>query len=222
MELERGRGERLLARRGSFCSLTSPSQAAFDPPVDEVEPPENLTEMLRAWRGGDRAAFDRIAPLIYDELRRIAAFHLRGERPGHTFGPTELISEAYLRLAGAAQLEFHDRAHFFAIASRSMRQILVDHARKRCADKRGAGERPAELDETLVAVDRPWELVALDDALEELSRVDERKARVTELHYFGGLTQDEIAAVCNVHINTVARDLRLAEAWLRSRMRDNT
>jgi RNA polymerase sigma factor (TIGR02999 family) len=189
--------------------------------VGEDEPPENLTELLRAWRGGDRAAFDRVAPLIYDELRRIAAFHLRGERPGHTFGPTELISEAYLRLAGAAQLEFHDRAHFFAIASRSMRQILVDHARKRCADKRGAGERPAPLDETLVAVDRPWELVALDDALEELAQLDERKARVTELHYFGGLTQDEIAAVCNVHINTVARDLRLAEAWLRARMRDS-
>jgi len=162
----------------------------------------------------------RVAPLIYDELRRIAAFHLRGERPDHTFGPTELISEAYLRLAGAAQLEFQDRAHFFAIASRSMRQILVDHARKRCADKRGAGERPAQLDETLVAVDRPWELVALDDALEELARLDERKAQITELHYFSGLTQDEIAAVCNIHINTVARDLRLAEAWLRSRMRE--
>ena len=188
--------------------------------MDEDEPPENLTELLRAWRNGDRTAFDRVAPLIYDELRRIAAFHLRGERPGHTFGPTELISEAYLRLAGAAQLEVHDRAHFFAIASRSMRQILVDHARKRCADKRGAGERPIELDETVVAVDRPWELVALDDALEELAQLDERKARVTELHYFGGLTQDEIAAVCEVHVNTVARDLRLAEAWLRSRMRD--
>ena len=184
------------------------------------EAPQNLTELLRAWRGGDRDAFDQVAPMIYDELRRIAAFHLRGERPDHTFGPTELISEAYLRLVGAVQLEFHDRAHFFAIASRSMRQILVDHARKRCADKRGAGERPVQLDETLVAVDRPWELVALDDALEELAKLDERKARVTELHYFGGLTQDEIAAVCDVHINTVARDLRLAEAWLRSRMRD--
>lgn len=198
--------------------MTSPSRPAFDPPVGGD--PQNLTELLRAWRGGDRAAFDQVAPMIYDELRRIAAFHLRGERPDHTFGPTELISEAYLRLAGAAQLEFHDRAHFFAIASRSMRQILVDHARKRCADKRGAGERPTQLDETLVAVDRPWELVALDDALDELAKLDERKARVIELHYFGGLTQDAIAAVCDVHINTVARDLRLAEAWLRSRMRD--
>lgn len=180
---------------------------------------ENLTSLLRAWQRGDRAAFDEIVPLIYDELRRLAAFHMRGERPEHTFGPTDLISEAYLRLAGGAELEFKDRAHFFAIASRSMRQILVDHARKRCADKRGAGERPAEFDETRVAIDRPWELVALDDALEELTRFDERKARVTELHYFGGLTQDEIAAVCDIHVNTVARDLRLAEAWLRSRLR---
>ena len=180
---------------------------------------ENLTSLLRAWQRGDRAAFDEIVPLIYDELRRLAAFHMRGERQDHTFGPTDLISEAYLRLAGGAQLEFKDRAHFFAIASRSMRQILVDHARKRCADKRGAGERPTEFDETRVAIDRPWELVALDDALEELTKFDERKARVTELHYFGGLTQEEIAAVCEVHVNTVARDLRLAEAWLRSRLR---
>jgi RNA polymerase sigma factor (TIGR02999 family) len=177
---------------------------------------DHLTDLLRAWRQGDRAAFDEIAPLIYDELRRLAAFHLRGERPDHTFSPSDLISEAYLRLAGGAQLEFQDRAHFFAIASRSMRQILVDHARKRAADKRGAGERPAEFDETGVAVDRPGELVALDDALEELARFDERKARITELHYFGGLTQDEISAVCGVHVNTVARDLRFSEAWLRS------
>ena len=181
-------------------------------------PPDNLTNLLRAWRHGDRAAFDEIAPIIYDELRRLAAFHLRGERPGHTFGPTDLISEAYLRLAGGAQLEFNDRAHFFAIASRSMRQILVDHARKRGAEKRGAGERPTEFDETRVVADRPWELVALDDALEELAKFDERKARVTELHYFGGLTQEEIAAVCDIHVNTVSRDLRLSEAWLRSRL----
>lgn len=179
---------------------------------------DELTMLLRAWRNGDRAAFDQVAPLIYEELRRIAAFHLRGERPGHTFGPTELISEAYLRLAGG-KLEFADRAHFFAIASRSMRQILVDHARKRCADKRGAGERTVALDETQVSTDRPFELIALDDALEALAKFDERKARITELHYFGGLTQDEIAAVCGVHVNTVARDLRLSEAWLRSRLR---
>jgi RNA polymerase sigma factor (TIGR02999 family) len=178
-----------------------------------------LTVLLRAWRQGDRAAFDQIAPLIYDELRRIAAFHLRGERPGHTFGPTDLISEAYLRLVGGAQLELQDRVHFFAIASRNMRQILVDHARKRCAEKRGAGERPLELDEKQIATDRPQELVALDEALEELAKFDERKARIIELHYFGGLTQDEIAAVCDVHVNTVARNLRLGEAWLRRQLR---
>ena len=177
--------------------------------------------MLRAWQRGDRTAFDAIVPMVYDELRRLSAFHLRGERPDHTFTPTDLISEAYLRLAGGTQLEFNDRAHFFAIASRCMRQILVDHARKRGARKRGAGERPTEFDETRVAaIDRPAELVALDEALDELAAFDERKARIIELHYFGGLTQDQIAAVCSLHINTVARDLRLAAAWLRTRLRE--
>jgi len=183
------------------------------------ELPPNLTNLLRAWRQGDRAAFDEMAPLIYDELRRMAAFHLRGERPGHTFSPTDLISEVYLRLAGGTQLEFNDRVHFFAIASRNMRQILVDHARKRCADKRGAGERPLELDETRISTDRPWELVALDDALVELAKFDERKARVIELHYFGGLTQEEISTVCEIHVNTVSRDIRFSEAWLRRQLR---
>lgn len=178
----------------------------------------NLTELLRAWRQGNRAALDEIAPLIYDELRRLASFHLRGERPGHTFSPTDLISEAYLKLVGGAALEFQSRAHFFAIASRSMRQILVDHARGRCAEKRGAGARPTAFDERLVATDRPWELVALDDALEDLAKFDERKARVTELYYFGGLTHEEIAAVCDLHANTVSRDLRLSQAWLRARL----
>ena len=171
--------------------------------------------LLRAWRQGDQAAFDEVAPLIYDELRRMAAAHLRAERPGHTFSPTDLISEAYLKLAGGAGLEFHDRAHFFAIASRNMRQILVDHARRRCRDKRGAGEAPIALDETILATDRPWDLIALDEALEALAKLDPRKARVVELHYFGGLGHDQIAAVCEVHVNTVARDLRFSEAWLR-------
>jgi RNA polymerase sigma factor (TIGR02999 family) len=178
----------------------------------------SLTVLLRAWRQGDRAAFDRIVPLIYDELRQLASFHLRGERPGHTFGPTDLISEAYLRLAGGVELEFNDRVHFFAIASRNMRQILVEHARKRCAKKRGAGEPLLELDEARIATDRPWVLIALDEALDELAKFDERKARVIELHYFGGLTHAEIAEFCAIHVNTVARDLRLAEAWLRRQL----
>ena len=180
---------------------------------------ENLTTLLRAWQRGDRAAFEQIAPAIYGELRRLSMLHLRGERPGHTFAPTDLISEAYLRLAEGAQLEFNDRAHFYAIASRCMRQILVDHARKRSAKKRGAGERVTEFDETRVAIDRPAHLVALDHALDELATFDERRARIIELYYFGGLTQEEIAAVCDVHVNTVARDLRLATAWLRGQLR---
>jgi RNA polymerase sigma factor (TIGR02999 family) len=175
--------------------------------------------LLRAWREGERAALDELVPLIHDELRRLAAFHLRGERKDHTLRPTELVSEADLKLAGGVASEFHDRVHFFAIASRLMRQILVDHARKRARGKRGQGVRPEEFVETLVVTDRPWELVVLDAALEKLATFDERKARVIELHYFGGLTHDEIATVCEVHANTVARDLRLGEAWLRRELR---
>jgi RNA polymerase sigma factor (TIGR02999 family) len=182
----------------------------------------NLTTLLRAWQRGDRAAFDEIVPIVYEELRRLSAFHLRGERLGHTCTPTELISEAYLRLAHGAQLELADRAHFFAIASRCMRRILVDRARKRAARKRGVGERLAEFDETRVAIERPADLVALDDALCELAKFDDRKARTIELYYFGGLTQDEIAAVSDVHVNTVARDLRIAASWLRSQLRTST
>jgi len=177
--------------------------------------PRSLTMLLRAWRQGDQTAFDEVAPLIYDELRRIATTHLLGERPGHTFSPTDLISEAYLKLAGSAVPEFNDRAHFFAIASRNMRQILVDHARKQCSRKRGARGQVVDLDETIAATERPWDLVALDEALDRLAKLDPRKARIVELHYFGGLTHAEIAAVCDIHINTVARDLRFSEAWLR-------
>lgn len=179
------------------------------------EPKPDVTSLLRAWRQGDRAAFDQVVPLIHDELRRLAAFHLYGERPGHTFSPTDMISEAYLRLASGGRLEFNDRAHFFAIASNNMRQILVDHARKRGTAKRGAGHRPVEFEDRRVAVDRPWELVELDDALLELAKQDERKSKVVELYYFGGLTQDEIAEVLGIHINTVGRELRFSEAWLR-------
>lgn len=183
-----------------------------------VSGPENVTTLLHAWQRGDRAAFDAIVPLIYDELHRLAEIHLRGEWNAHTLSPTVLVSEVYLRLVGGAPLELHDRAHFLATASRKMRQILVDHARKRCADKRGGGQRPDELDPGLVAKDRSAEFVALDEALDQLAEVDERKARIIELHYFGGMTQPEIAAACDLHVNTVARDLVFAQAWLRSRL----
>jgi RNA polymerase sigma factor (TIGR02999 family) len=155
--------------------------------------------------------------LVYDKLRRLAACHLRRELRTHALDPADLVSEVYLRLA-RTDLEFTDQTHFLAIASWKMRQILVDHARKHLASKRGSGECPVPFDETLVASDRPRELVALGDALEELMQLDERKAQVTALRYFGGLTQDEIAAACGIHVNTVSRDLHLSEAWLRGRV----
>ena len=147
------------------------------------------------------------------------ARHLRGERTSHTFSPTALISAMYVKLVNGEDLEFNDRAHFFAVVSRIMRQILVDHARQRRAGKRGAGEGPVEIDPSRIAADRPWELAAVDDALDELARRNGRGARIIELHYFGGLTQKEIAEVCGIHPNTVARDLRFSKAWLRSYLR---
>jgi RNA polymerase sigma-70 factor (ECF subfamily) len=177
---------------------------------------KDVTTLLRAWgQRGDQAAFEKIWPVIYDELQRRAVRLLRRERTGQTLAPTDLIHEVYLRLAGGLQLELKDRAHFFAIAARCMRQILVDRARRRSAGKRGAGHRPTQLDEKRIAIDQPGDIVALDKALDELAKFHERKARVVELHFFGGLTHAEIAAVCDVHVNTVARDLHFSVAWLR-------
>lgn len=175
--------------------------------------------LLRDWRNGDHGALDELMPRVYAELHRLAVGYMRGERAGHTLRATDLVGEAYLRLADAGPSDWNDRVHFFAIAARTMRQILVDHARKRDAAKRGGGNRPVTFDEGLVAGDRPTELIALDDALEALAKFDERKARVLELHYFGGLKQDEVAEAIGVHVNTVARDLRLAEAWIHQHLR---
>jgi RNA polymerase sigma factor (TIGR02999 family) len=180
-----------------------------------------FTNLLHDWRGGDRSALDELMPLIYGELHKIAARHLRGERAGHTFKPTDLVAEAYLKLADGTPPELADRVHFFAVAARSMRQILVDHARKRDAGKRGAGERPVTFDEGLVGTDRPGELLSLDAGLEALAKFDAQKARIVELHYFGGLTQDEVATVLEIHVNTVARNLRLAEAWIHAHLKDH-
>lgn len=183
--------------------------------------PRTVTLLLRDWQGGDRAALDELVPRVYHELHRIAAGYLHRERPGHTLRPTDLVSEAYVRLVGGEHPEWSDRVQFYAIAARTMRQILVDHARKRDAAKRGGGERPIELDDRVGHDARPIELLALDDALVALAEVDDRKARVIELVYFGGLTHDEIAKVLDVHVNTVARDLKVAEAWLQRRLRDD-
>ena len=174
----------------------------------------SVTLLLRAWAQGDREALDRLTPIVYGELRRLAGVCLRRERPGHTLSPTELVSEAFLRLADGQHPAYEDRVQFFAVAARHMRRILVDHARRRAADKRGGCDRPVTFDEALVSGERPEELVALDDAIEALAAVDERKARAVELHYFGGMGHKEIAEALSVHENTVARDLRTAEAWL--------
>ncbi|MBL8619995.1 MAG: sigma-70 family RNA polymerase sigma factor [Myxococcales bacterium] len=182
------------------------------------EPAATVTLLLRAWRDGDRGALDALIPRVYDELYRLAATFMRGERPGHTFSPTDLVSEAYLRLGSAQPEQWNDRVHFFALAARAMRQVLVDHARRRTAGKRGAGARPVTLDDQIVGADRPEELLLLDAALTALAGEDERKARVVELHYFGGLTQAEVAQALEVHPNTVARDLRFAQAWLQRHM----
>jgi RNA polymerase sigma factor (TIGR02999 family) len=172
-----------------------------------------VTVYLRAWQDGDAAAFDRLIEIVHAELHRLASARMRGERAGHTFSPTDLVSEAFLRLAGT-NLDWHDRAHFFAVAARTMRQILVDHARAKTALKRGGRAQPVTLDEQQIANGRPEELLALDDALTALAVVDERKARTIELRYFAGMEHKEIAAAMKVHINTVARDLRLGEAWI--------
>ncbi len=182
------------------------------------EPAQTVTLLLRAWRAGDRAALDALIPLVYTQLHELAAGFLRGERPGHTFRATDLVSEAYLRLGGVATDQWTDRVHFFSIAARTMRQVLVDHARRRTAAKRGGGNRPVTLDEATVMAAPPAELLALNAALDALAAQDERKARVVELHYFGGLSQPEIAAALDIHVNTVARDLRFAQAWLQRAM----
>jgi RNA polymerase sigma factor (TIGR02999 family) len=174
-----------------------------------------VTRALARWRDGDRSALDEATRLVYAELHRLASGYLRRERGEHTLQPTALVNEAYLRLCGEAA-DVANRAHFLVIAARSMRRVLIDHARKRGAEKRGAAPVIVELDEKVVAAARPELLVALDDALTALAAVDERKAKIVELSYFGGLGQAEIAEILEVHAKTVARDLRLAEAWLKS------
>lgn len=178
-----------------------------------------LTMLLNEWRGGSGDALEQLTARVYSELRRIAARHLHGERAGHAFRPTDLVSEAFVRLMDGQQPEWNDRVHFFAFASRLMRQILVDHARKGRAAKRGAGVAPVAFDDAVVSVDDPEELLALDSALNRLEQLDARKARAAELHFFGGLTQKEVAEALGCHVNTISDDLRFASAWLRLNLR---
>jgi RNA polymerase sigma factor (TIGR02999 family) len=174
--------------------------------------PREFTLLLQDWSGGNKAALDQLTPIVYHELRKLASAKLNRERDGHTLQPTALIHEAYLRLVGHNQSHWHSRAHFFSVAI--MREILVDNARKHRAGKRGGGAEKVVLDENLFAPERGGALIALDDALGELARFDERKSRLIELKYFGGLQLEEIGEALGVSRATVVREARTAEAWL--------
>jgi RNA polymerase sigma-70 factor (ECF subfamily) len=174
----------------------------------------DVTQLLLKWGEGDDGARDQLMPLLYGELRRLAQSYLRRDRPGHILQPTALVNEAYLRLADQSKLECRDRTHFFGIASHVMRQILVDHFRSSNAAKRGAGSANLPLDEMQVAAPaRESDILALDDALMELAKLDERKSRLIELKFFGGLTIEESADLLGISTATVGRELRLAIAW---------
>ena len=174
-----------------------------------------FADILEAWGRGDRAAFDALVPLVHDELRRIARRHMRGERGEHTLQPSALVNEAYIRLLDVKQIQWQNRVHFFAIAARVMRRILVDSARARKFQKRGGGAEMVSLDEAfVVATETGHDLVALDDALNALTEMDPRKGQVVEMRFFGGLSAEETAEALHVSIGTVMRDWRLAKVWL--------
>jgi RNA polymerase sigma-70 factor (ECF subfamily) len=185
-----------------------------------TDPPQ-ITLLLRAWGHGDRAALDQLTPLVYDQLRRLAANQMRKERGGHQLQPTALVHEAYLRLARTGELDWQDRVHFFAVSGRIMRRILIDAARARVAIKRGgdveqvAHATAMDVDQLPAAgTDRPAELCALDDALTALAVIDPRRAQVVEMRFFGGLTVEDTAEALGVSSQTVLRDWRVARAWL--------
>jgi len=182
-----------------------------------MEPfPHPLTQLLHQWSAGDQAALEKIMPVVYDELHRLARSYMADERPGHTLQPTALVNEAYLRLVDSASFNWESRAHFFGVCAGMMRRILVDWARTRHAQKRGGDIPHLELQEALaVGVRSGTELVAIDDALQALAAVDERKSQIVELRFFGGLSVKETAEVLKVSEETVLRDWKLAKSWLR-------
>jgi RNA polymerase sigma factor (TIGR02999 family) len=178
-----------------------------------------VTELLRHWTQGDEQALDALVPLVYKELRRLAHYHLQSERPDHTLQSTALVHEAYLRLLGGRRVELQNRAHFIAIASRLMRQILVDYARGRRASKRDGGCRIAIEYLDALPVNGDAELLALDNALDELSRIDERQGKIVEMKFFGGLSAPEISQVLGISRATVDRDWATARVWLHRQVR---
>jgi len=175
----------------------------------------NITHLLKEWSEGDQRALDELTPLVYEELRQQAARYLRKERPNHSLQATALINEAFLRLIDVKDVQWQNRAHFFAIAAKIMRRILLNYARDQHRQKRGGSAVQVSLSEVATfTLERPEELIALDDALERLTAVDERKSRVVELKYFGGLENEEIAEVLKISAITVMRDWKFAKAWL--------
>jgi RNA polymerase sigma factor (TIGR02999 family) len=171
--------------------------------------------LLRQWSGGDAAALEELVPIVYQELRRLAHYHLRQERDGHTLQTTALVHEVYLRLCGQEEPRWEDRSHFFSVSARMMRRILVDYARRRGAEKRGSGAIHLRLDDALqIPIAEPSALLALDGALEELAAFDARKCQVVEMRFFAGLPAKEIAVALKTTEATVRRDWNIAKAWL--------
>ena len=198
---------RLLAEaRVTFVAIL-PEKLTYDP--------HSVTRLLHEFAEGDKAALDRLAPLVYDELRRIAGGQLRRERPGHTLQPTALVHEVYVRMVRQDQPDYRDRAHFLGIAAQLMRKVLIDHARAKNSLKRGGGQAYVSIDEARDAVvEKDSAILKLEDALQELERQSPLKARLIEMHYFGGLTAGESAEVLGLEIPAVRRELRVAQAWL--------
>jgi RNA polymerase sigma factor (TIGR02999 family) len=174
-----------------------------------------VTERLIAWSAGDRAAFDHLLPMVYQELRRMAGAYLRQENPGHTLQPTALVHETWLRLIDQTRVNWQNRAQFFGVAAQMMRRILVDHAKAKHREKRGGDAVKLSLDDVVnLSQERVTDLLALNDALDDLSRIDGRKSRVIELRYFGGFSVEETAQILEVSPETVIRDWKMAKAWL--------
>ena len=182
-------------------------------------PSHYVTKLLKDWSAGDQSALDKLMPLVYDELRRLAHQHMRREKPGHTLQTSALVNEAYVRLVDQREIQWEGRAHFFGIAARLMRQILVDRARRRNFAKRGGGAIQVSLNEaTTVAQEQSANVIALDDALKNLEKTDQRKSRIVELRFFSGMSVEVTAAVLKVSPGTVMREWTFARAWLRNEM----
>ena len=189
----------------------------------EHESPREITLLLQGWRNGDRKALDALLPVIYQELRRLARFQLRKERPDHTLQSAALVNEAYLRLIGLNSPQWESRTHFFAIAAQLMRQILVDYARRHVAAKRGGGACKLSLEDAVVLSKRePVDVLLLDDALKALAKIDPRQSKVVELRFFAGLSLEEISEVLDIAPATVQRDWTAARAWLHREISRNS